>query len=150
MSIHYIWLIVIIVTALVEAATIQLVAIWLVAGGIAGLITSLFTDNVYIQCAVFIIVVVVSFLVFMPLIRKSRLVKKVSTNADRYLGKTGVVIENIDNIQGTGQVKVLGNVWTAKTKDGNAIEKGSDVLVLEISGAKLIVEKLKQNENMEV
>lgn len=64
---------------------------------------------------------------------------KAETNADRYIGKTGVVTEEIDNTAGRGLVKVLGSIWTARSEDGAVIAAGENVLVKRIEGVKVIV-----------
>ena len=63
------------------------------------------------------------------------------TNADRVLGHEGIVIKTIDPMDGKGQIKVLGQVWSAKAD--KVIEEGSKVKVLSMEGVKLIVEELK-------
>jgi membrane protein implicated in regulation of membrane protease activity len=111
-----------------------------VAGSVAALITSFFTDNLIIQFVVFAVVSLVLLIATRPLVRKLRgNVKIIPTNADRCIGQSAVVIEDIDDTSGKGQVKVAGNVWSALSSDGSSIEKGRDVTVLEIKGVKLVV-----------
>ena len=62
------------------------------------------------------------------------------TNVDSIPGKTGVVVETIDNLKAEGQVMVDGMVWTAKSENGDTIEEGKVVKVLAVEGVKLIVE----------
>ena len=50
------WLVAIAVFAIAEAATVALVSIWFAAGGVAGLITSLFTESLWVQLLVFFVV----------------------------------------------------------------------------------------------
>ena len=52
-----------------------------------------------------------------------------------------MVIQTIDNLKATGQVKIDGNVWTARSVDDSVIPTGETVEVLQISGVKLIVKK---------
>lgn len=139
MPMQYVWLLVMIVAAIVEAATAQLVSIWIVAGGLAGVITSFFTDNIFIQCAVFLLVVIISLIIFMPLVKKSRYFQKSHTNADRCVGKEAIVTTTINNVLGEGQVVVLGNVWSARSSDDTIIQKDHRVRIERISGVKLIV-----------
>lgn len=146
MPMQYVWLIVMIIAAIVEAATAQLVSIWIVAGGLAGLMTSFMTDNIFIQCGVFVAVLIISVLVFMPIVKKSRYFKKTPTNADRCIGKRAIVIEEINNVLGKGQVNVFGNIWTARSRDESVIEKGERVIIDRISGAKLIVSRYVPNK----
>ena len=56
------------------------------------------------------------------------------------IGKTAVVISDINNLEGNGQVRVNGNVWSARSVDGEIISEGSTVTVKAIEGVKLIVE----------
>lgn len=44
-----------------------------------------------------------------------------------------------------GQVKVNGEIWSAKTEDESKIEKGTEIEVLKIDGVKLIVAPVKVN-----
>ena len=61
------------------------------------------------------------------------------TNADRCIGQTAVVIEDINNIEGKGQVHVNGITWTARSADGTVFKKDDLVTVEKIDGVKLIV-----------
>ena len=61
------------------------------------------------------------------------------TNADMYIGETAVVLEEIDNTRGTGQIKVKGSVWTARSRNNSVIPAGENVCVEKIEGVKLIV-----------
>lgn len=61
------------------------------------------------------------------------------TNADRCIGETAMVTEDIDNIAGKGRVEVNGISWTARSSDGANFRKGELVTVERIEGVKLIV-----------
>ena len=142
----YFWLAVIIFAAVLEAMTAQMVSIWMVVGGIAALIASVCNTSFTVQLVVFVVVTVITLAVTRPFIKKILHFKKEDTNAGRYLGKTGVVLAEINNTLGKGEVKVLGNIWTARSADGCVIPEGAQVLVDRIEGVKLIV-KLKNHEN---
>jgi membrane protein implicated in regulation of membrane protease activity len=69
--------------------------------------------------------------------------KKVSTNADRVIGQNGIVIKRIDPVSGEGQIKVIGQIWSAKPDDGvSVIELEQRVEVIGISGVKVLVRKV--------
>lgn len=136
----YFWLFVIIAAIVVETMTMQMVSIWMVVGGAAALIAELLDAPFLGQLAVFVLVTALMLAVTRPLVKKLMRFKKVDTNADRYLGKTGVVIAEINNTVGQGQVNVLGSVWTARSADGSVIPAGEHILVRKIEGVKLIVE----------
>lgn len=135
----YVWLAVIIVAAVLEALTAQLVSIWMVVGGIAALIANLLGAPLWVQSAVFLAVTALALALTRPLVRKVLDGKKVETNADRYIGKVGLVTAEIDNEMGQGQVTVMGSVWSARSDGGEVIPAGHNVLVLRIEGVKLIV-----------
>lgn len=141
----WLWFAVIAVAVIVEVISAQLLSIWFALGGLAALITGFFTDSIIIQIIVFCVVSVVSLAVIFPLARKSLKTEHVKTNADRYIGKTAVVTEDISNIDARGQVKVDNQIWSARSDDGNEISSGTKVKVLKIEGVKLIVSAAEQN-----
>lgn len=136
----YLWIAVIIGAAVLEATTAGLVSIWMVVGGIAAFIANLLGASLLTQVTIFVMVTALTLALTRPLVKKIVKGKKVDTNADRYIGKTGVVLVEIDNQKAQGQVNVLGNVWTARSDDGSIIPAGHTIQVLKIEGVKLIVE----------
>lgn len=128
-----------VIAAVLEAATAQLVSIWFVVGGIGGLIASLLGAELPVQILVFALVAAVTLMVTRPFVKKILDVKITGTNADRYLGKIAVVTVEINNTLGTGQVNVLGSIWTARSSDGAVLPVGARVVVESIDGVKLIV-----------
>lgn len=134
----YVWLVLAIVLGLIEAFTVNLVSIWFVISSILAMVVSMFTDNLYIQIGVFVIVGIL----LMPLSKKIyNKIKKnnVSTNLDRIIGMTGVVTEDI-NKDTIGEVKVDGKRWSAYSNDN--INKGEVVKVVKINSVKLYVERI--------
>ena len=53
--------------------------------------------------------------------------------------KEGIVTESIDNLAEKGKVKLGGMEWTARSANGEKIEKDAVIVVKEVSGVKLIV-----------
>ena len=140
----YIWLALMVVLAICEGLTTQLVSIWFVIGAFAAAIVSFFVPNLTVQIALFVGVSLFMLLITKPFVKKIRQTKAEPTNADMNIGKTAVVIQQINNTEATGQVKLAGNVWTARTVNGEIVEKGQKVIVQEISGVKLMVTPLAQ------
>lgn len=141
----WVWIAVTAVSIIVEAISAQLLSIWFALGGIAALLTSFLTDNIAVQVIVFCVVSAVSLAVIFPLAKKSLKKEHIKTNADRYIGKTAVVTEDISNIDAKGQVKVDNQIWSARSDDGSAISSGKQVNVLRIEGVKLIVSAAENN-----
>ncbi|WP_316608269.1 NfeD family protein [uncultured Ruminococcus sp.] len=137
------WLVLAIVMAVLEAATVQLVSIWFCVGAIGACISSLMTDSIVIQAAVFIVVSGLALIATRPLVKKMKNRASQPTNADRYVGKSAIVIQSIDNEKAEGMVKVDNQKWTARSATGMPIPEGERVIVTAIEGVKLIVEAVK-------
>lgn len=136
----YIWVAAVIIFAVVEGMTAQLVSIWFVVGSIGALVASLLGAPWWVQGVVFLVLSLLTLVCTRPLMRKLTRVKPVETNADRAIGKTAVVTEEIDNLAGKGQVNVQGAVWTARSvNDDVKVPVGQHVVVQKIEGVKLIV-----------
>ncbi|MGN1329615.1 MAG: NfeD family protein [Eubacterium sp.] len=144
-TVYIIWAVAIIVFGIAEAATAQLVSIWFVIGAVAGLISAFCGANLYVQFTVFIAVSVLALVITRPLVKKYIKPKKENTNADRVLTQEGIVVEEINNTLGKGQVKVDGKLWTARSANGDVIPEGSIVETEKISGVKLIVKNKQIN-----
>lgn len=135
------WLIVFVVFAALELATMGLTCIWFAVGALAGCVASFFTDNWIIQAMVFIIVTVAVLIVGRPFALKYINNKAEKTNVDSMAGKTGKVLVEIDNINATGQILVDGMEWTARSADGEVIPKDELVTVVSVEGVKAIVKR---------
>lgn len=59
--------------------------------------------------------------------------------ADRFVGKEGVVIEEIDNDKNTGRVRLKKEEWRAESETEELIKTGIKVIVTKIDGTHLIV-----------
>ena len=138
----YVWLGVFVATVIVEVCTTQMVSIWFSIGALASFFLALAgVEQLWIQIVVFILVSAIAVIVTRPLVKKMVNRKAEPTNADMVIGKTGIVTEKIDNLAPTGLVKVNGAVWTARSADDSVIEENEKVIVKEIRGVKLLVEK---------
>ena len=101
------WLIIIILLSIIEAFTINLVSIWFIVSGIITLVISLFTNNIIIQIAVFILLGVILLLSTKNILQKYLTSKTERTNYDRIIGMNGIVTEKITK-NTIGEVKVDG------------------------------------------
>lgn len=135
----FFWIAVLIVMAIIEGVTTQLVSVWFVCGSLVSAIVSFFVPSFTVQFIVFAAVSLLLLAVTRPIVNKMKKVDFEPTNADRNIGKTAVVTQEINNTLGTGQVNLGGNSWSARTVDGAIVPEGSQVLVESISGVKLMV-----------
>ena len=133
------WIVLLVVLIIVEAVTAQLVTIWFAAGAAAALVAEFCGLQQWLQWVIFIAVSALTLIATRPLVRKVTNKTVQPTNADRCIGQTAVVTEDIDNIEGKGQVNVNGITWTARSSDGSVFKKDERVTVERIDGVKLIV-----------
>ena len=108
----------------------------------AGMIAQLCGAQVWLQVLIAAVVTLVLLLATRPFVKKFLQNKETHTNADRVVGQTAVVTEDIDNLAAHGRVEVLGNDWAARSTENVRIQKGTKVQVVRIEGVKLIVTPL--------
>ncbi len=135
-----VWVVLMVVFLVVEAATAGLTCIWFAIGSLAALIAALFDAQLWLQIVWFLVISFVTLYFTRPLVKKYVNSRSQPTNADMVIGKEALVTEDIDNVEATGAVSVGGKVWTARSADGGRIKSGAVVSVLRIEGVKLIVE----------
>lgn len=140
-----VWLLIAAFAFIVEAITVGLVSIWF---GCAALVTSGFSlifrnifpsDVVFLVCQIILFALLSALFLYLTKPLMAKFVKTEKTNADSIIGKEALVLEDIDNLNGTGSVKIGSATWSAKSSDGAKIEKGKVVTVKEIAGVSAIV-----------
>ncbi len=142
---EYFWLAVFGIFCVIEGATYQLVSIWFAVGSAAAMLSAVFRIGVFPQIGIFIVVSALMLIFTRPLVKRLTKGKlPVKTNADRIEGKRGTVISAVDNNNGGGQIKVGGEIWTAKSDSDEIIPVGETVEIDRIEGVKVIVKLVKQ------
>lgn len=136
------WLIGAAALLLLEIATVSLTSIWFAGGALAAAIVSALGATPLLQAAVFIVISVILLVLTRPVAVKFINTKVEKTNADALIGRECKVLVKIDPGAGTGNIMVNDVEWKARPLDGESvIEAGEKVIVREISGVKLLVEK---------
>ena len=138
-NMYIVWAVAIVVFGIFEGVTAQLVSIWFVLGSVAALIAAFCGAGLPIQLIVFTAVTIITLVATRPIVKKRMSANIEKTNADRCIGKDAVVIEEINNLLPSGQVKADGKIWTARSSDQSIIPEGTIVTVDKIDGVKLIV-----------
>lgn len=136
------WLVLLVVFAVGEAATVGLTSIWFAAGSLAALIAALLGGPLWVQLTLFLAVSLLCLAAARPLAKRHLNSKVEPTNADRVIGETAQVIEDVDNVHGKGAVVIRGMTWSARSQDGGPITTGTMVRVLRIEGVKVFVEPI--------
>lgn len=136
------WLIALAVLLLVEILTMGLTTIWFAIGSLAAFIAALLSAPIWLQTVLFFLVSFIMLVFTRPMAMRYFNKTREKTNYESVLGREGRVTEQISNFHGTGTVIVAGQEWSARAlQEDCEIEVGSKVVVREIRGVKLIVEK---------
>lgn len=136
-----VWLVLMILFAVAEGVSVGLTSIWFALGALVALLVSLICPNLWVQSFVFVGVSLLTLCLIRPLARRYFQPKgHTPTNADRILGKVGIVTEPIDNLAASGQIKVAGQIWTARSATDEPISAGVHVTVLRIEGVRVFVQ----------
>ena len=135
-----IWLILLILFIAIEVATMGLTTIWFGGGAIIAMLAAMLGAPVTIQIILFFIVSLALLFFTRPIAVKYFNKDRIRTNAESLVGQQAIVISEIDNLHGIGQVIVSGQEWSARSIDEQgAIPVGSVVIIAAINGVKLIV-----------
>lgn len=138
---YIVWLIVFVIFAALELASMGLTCIWFAVGALAACVTSLITEQWVIQIVVFVLVTVLVLIFVRPFAIKYVNGKAIKTNVESMAGKTGKVTKEIDNANASGMISVDGIEWTARSAEGDVIPEETLVEVVSIEGVKAIVKK---------
>lgn len=138
-----IWLVLAGIFFIGEIATAGFLLFWLGVGAVLALMVSLVFNNLVAQIAVFAISSILLIVFTKPMVKKFVEKEKIPTNIDSLIGKKGIVTKRIDPVESIGQVKVNGEVWSAKSEDDAEIAKDTEVEIVEIVGVKLVVKPCK-------
>ena len=127
----------------VELVTTQLVAGYVAVGGVAALIADLAGANEGVQVGVFA-VVAVGLLAITRHPLKAMLYKSAplrAMNVSALAGATALVTESYPKLRATGQARIGGEVWTAKSADGETLVVGEEMVVDRIEGVTAILRR---------
>lgn len=140
-NVLFVWLLLLLVMIVTELITMGLTTIWFAGGAIVAIILAVLHVPLAIQIAVFLAVSIVLLIFTRPIAVKYFNHDRLKTNVESMIGRQAVVISEIDNLNGIGQIQVNGQVWSARTvEDGQVIPVGEVVVIKAVSGVKLIVE----------
>ena len=146
-----VWMVLMVAFLIVEGACpFHLVSIWFAAGALVASVAAMFSWSLGVQITLFLVVSLGLLAAFFPLVKKVLNPGVVKTNVDALVETKGYVTIPIDNITATGQVKLNGMEWSARSTTGQPIEAGILVKVDKIEGVKAFVSPVKVQIQQEV
>lgn len=129
----------------VEVFTAGFVAGSVGVGLFLSAIGSYFSLEVKWLILLFALGVGITYFLFRPLIVKYGYKNShhVKTNQDAFIGRKGLITEEVNEAKQTGRIKIDGVEWNARTEEGGIILSGQYAEVLAVESIVLIVKSLK-------
>ena len=109
MNMTYIWLIVVAVSLIVEAMTVQMMAVWFAPAALAAMLVARIGAPIWLQILVFIVMTAICVATLYRKLRKNITEKSEKTNIDAIIGATASVYKDVESytIVGGNPAKVL-------------------------------------------
>lgn len=144
-----VWMVLMVGFLIAEGACpFHLISIWFAIGALVAGIAALLDGALWLQITLFVVISCGMLAAMLPLVKKYIKPNIVKTNVDSVIGTEGYVTEAIDNLAATGQVKLGGMYWTARSENGKTIEAGKLIKVARIEGVKVFVTAVKEEETV--
>ena len=134
---RWIWLGVTAIFGIGEIFTAGFFMLPFAVGAVVAFILALLGVDPAIVLTVFLVVSVLTLVLFQRLVRQGDQ-RQHPVGANRYAGRRVLVLERVDRVSGTGRVRLDTEIWRATT-DGDPIEEGAEVRVVEMRGTRLVV-----------
>ena len=139
----YIWLIISGLAIIIEFFTVGFLVFWFSIGALIAMIVSFFTDSIFIQTSVFIVTSTILIFATKPFVKHFDIPNPLRSNVYSLTNKTGIVIQEINSSNSTGQIKVDGEIWSAVSESSDLIiPKDTKVKIIKIKGVKAVVTKI--------
>ena len=136
------WLILLACFLVVEAITVGLTTIWFAGGALVAAIASGMGAGTLMQWLLFLIISLVLLIFTRPLAMRYMNKGVPKTNVNSLIGERAVVIQKINNLEQSGQVRINDIEWMARTSsDEVTIPEHAIVTIEDVQGVKLIVKE---------
>lgn len=137
-SYTWLWLIIAIVFAVIEAMTLGIVSIWFAIGALIAMLFAFVIDSFFIQLIIFLGVSLILVATTRKVAVDKLKIGQHKTNIDELIGKEAVVVKSILPHE-PGEVKVEGKIWRAISDSNQMYEEQAIVTVLRIEGVTIIL-----------
>ncbi len=142
-NLAWFWLALTVLLIIIEILTFNVVTVWFAIGSLVTIFLSFLPIPFPFQILIFLAMSTTLLLITRPLVLKKLEAKKQKTNVDSLAGMNALVTKDIKPFE-KGEIKVNGNIWTAKTESGEPLEKETECVIIRIEGVTAIVEKNAQ------
>jgi len=140
---HWIWVGLTVIFAVIEAFTLGLTTIWFALAALVMIFFSFLPIPLVFQIIIFLVISAVLLFFTRPIALKKFKMGREKTNVDSLVGKHAIVTKKIGEFD-RGEVKLHGQIWTARTDDESVVDEGTKCEVVRIEGVHAIVRKLDE------
>ena len=142
-----IWLVIFVLSLIIEGLTAELVSIFFSLGSLVALIMSFFTGiPYYIELVVFVVLSIISLLALRPVMNRVLKKEKRLTNIDEFVGKEIKLSKGYEQYS-FGEANIGGIIWRVlNIEEKEPINEGAEAVVISVQGNKLIVRKKEENK----
>lgn len=145
-SVRWIWVALVIGFALIEVFTLGLTTIWFAIAALVMVFLSFLEIPLSFQILIFLSISAVLLIFTRPLAVKKFKVGKEKTNIDSLIGKHALVTKKIGEFE-KGEVKLNGQIWSARADNNSEINEGIKCEVIRIEGVQAIVRPLLDTDS---
>lgn len=136
-SFTWLWLLIAVTFAVIEAMTLGIVSIWFAIGALVAMLVAFLVDSFIIQLLVFLAVSLILVATTRKVAMDKLKIGRTKTNIDELIGKEAVVIKAIEPYM-AGEVKLDGKIWRAVSESKRVYKVDEIVVVLRIEGVTII------------
>ncbi|UCE06869.1 MAG: NfeD family protein [bacterium] len=145
-KIWWLWMALAVIFIIGEIFTAGFFILWFGVGAAVAGILAMIGFGAGWQWGTFIIVSGVLFAISRKFAERFTKKQPPGIGADRFIGKEGMVLEQIDNIKNTGRVRLGKEEWRADSSTGEVIPVGERVKVTKLDGTHLVVKTLNKGD----
>jgi membrane protein implicated in regulation of membrane protease activity len=140
----WVWIVLAAVLLVGEMLTTSFFMLPFALGAAVAALTEALGGNLIWQWVAFIVISVISLILFRPLAKRITPRNSQKSGVDRLIGSIGKVLEGT-SLAGEGRARVGTEVWNVVTEDGGVPPVGSVIEVLAVDGAHLVVRVAEAN-----
>ncbi len=145
-KIWWIWMIIAAIFVVGEIFTAGFFLLWFgVGAAVAGVLAILGLGFGW-QLVAFVVVSLVLFVSSRRFAERFSKKQPPGIGADRFIGKQGIVLEDIDNVANVGRVRLDKEEWRADSETGAIIPAGKQVEVVRLDGTHLVVRTIEKED----
>jgi membrane protein implicated in regulation of membrane protease activity len=137
-SVRWIWVALTIIFSIIEVFTLGLTTVWFAIAALVMVFLSFLPIPLIYQIMIFLAISAVLLIFTRPVALKKFKTGAEKTNVDSLAGKLALVTKKIEEFD-KGEIKLNGQIWSARSDDGSVINEGAKCEVLRIEGVHAVV-----------